>query len=147
MSSDYVAAAISPTDSGFKIAFTDPDDSLLDWMEFDNEEIYQMIRYLTDQKRGCNGLCVIGYPYDRWPLGLVKILEEYGHKPRWVEPELTRQVMQHMILWTTRRKYHRARTLGYLYRLNDNHSVLPFPETIAFQWQPLLTKSDKECLP
>lgn len=132
--SDYVIAAISPTDSGFKIAFTDPNDTLMDWMEFEDEEICRMMRYLTQQKKSCNDLRVIGCPYDRWTLGLVKILEGYGHGPQWLEPELARQVMHHTVEWDRRRNYHRARTLGHLYRLNEKHFILD-PQVVALEWE------------
>jgi hypothetical protein len=134
MLSDFVIAAISLTGSGFKIAFADPDDILLDRMEFENEEIYQLMHYLTEQQESYNDLRVIGCPYDQWTLSLVKILEGYGHKLRWVDPELTRQVMRHTVDWNRRRQYHRARTLGHLYRLNDEHFILD-PLEVALNWE------------
>jgi len=145
-SSDYVIAAICPTHLGFKIAFTDPDDFLLDWMDFGEEEIYQMMRYLRDQKKGCNDLRVIGCPNDRWPLGLVKIFEGYGHRPQWVDPELARQVVRHQAEWNRRRKYHRARTLGHLYRLEDKNFMLPDPKVIVTEWERRVAQeSISEC--
>jgi len=134
MSSDYVIAAISPTNQGFKIAFTDPEDFLLDWMEFGEEEIYRMIRYLGEQKEYCNELRIVGCPNDRWPLGLPKIFEAFGHNLSWVDPELVRQVMQHMAEWNRRRKYHRARTLGHLYRLDIKNYAIE-PKDIAIEWE------------
>lgn len=135
MASDYVVAAVCPTTTGFKIAFTDPYDSLLDWAHFDHEEICQMMRYLTEQKKGCNDLRIVGDPDDEWPLGIVKIFEGYGNGPRWLEPALVRQVMRQMAEWNKRRKYHQARTLGHLYRLNDRDFILPDPYIIARRWE------------
>jgi len=135
MSGEYVTAAISPTDSGFKIAFTDSEDFLLDWIEFGEEEISRMIRYLKEQKECCKELRVITCPLDRWPLGLAKLIEGFGYRLHWVEPELVRQVMRHTADWNRRRKYHRARTMAHLYRLEDRNYILPDPLVIATQWE------------
>lgn len=134
---DYTIAAICPSPSGFKIAFTDPNDSLIDWIEFDREEIHQMMRFLTQQQHLHLDLRLIACPDEYWwTLSLVKSFELYGHKLGWVDPELTRQVVKHSARWNKRRKFHLARTLGHLYRLSDNnYSDLPEPQIIASRWE------------
>jgi hypothetical protein len=145
---DYTIAAICPVPSGFKIAFTDPNDSLIDCMEFGEEEIHQMMRFLTQQKFLHLDLRLVACPDDYWwTLSLVKTFEGYGHKLGWVDPELTRQVLRHSALWSKRRKFHNARTLGHIYRLSDNSPDLPESQVVASLWERKVAQETiSECL-